>query len=73
MLSALAAGESSITGLSPGEDVAATSVIVGQLGAARRDEDGIAYIEGPDAGLHPAPPILTAATQARRCDLCAAS
>src|ERR1700677_3987482 len=54
MLSALAAGESSITGLSPGEDVAATSVIVGQLGAARRDGDGIIYIEGPGAGLHPA-------------------
>ncbi len=54
MLSALASGESSITGLSPGEDVAATSVIVGQLGAARHDGDGIIYIEGPEAGLHPA-------------------
>jgi 3-phosphoshikimate 1-carboxyvinyltransferase len=54
MLSALAAGESSITGLSPGQDVAATSVIVGQLGAARRDGDGIIYIEGPEAGLRPA-------------------
>ncbi|MFZ0768594.1 MAG: hypothetical protein WAM64_05175, partial [Acidimicrobiales bacterium] len=41
MLSALAAGESTITGLSPGDDVAATSVILAQLGATRLDEDGV--------------------------------
>ena len=48
MISALADGESSITGLSPGEDVAATSVIVEQLGATRYDEDGVAYLRGPE-------------------------
>ncbi len=54
MISALASGESSITGLSPGEDVAATSVILQQLGATRRDDEGVAYVRGPDDGLHPA-------------------
>jgi 3-phosphoshikimate 1-carboxyvinyltransferase len=53
MLSALASGESSITGLSPGEDVAATSEIVELLGASRRDDDGVVYITGPDDGLRP--------------------
>lgn len=53
MISALADGESSITGLSPGEDVAATSVIVEQLGATRYDEDGVAYLRGPKDGLRP--------------------
>lgn len=51
MISALASGESSISGLSPGEDVAATSAIVEQLGARRIDEDGVVLISGPDAGL----------------------
>jgi 3-phosphoshikimate 1-carboxyvinyltransferase len=51
MLSALAAGQSSITGLSPGDDVAATSVIITQLGATRRDEEGVAQVSGPDDGL----------------------
>jgi 3-phosphoshikimate 1-carboxyvinyltransferase len=54
MISALASGESSITGLSGGDDVAATSVILEQLGATRRDEDGVAYVRGPLEGLHPA-------------------
>jgi 3-phosphoshikimate 1-carboxyvinyltransferase len=54
MISALASGESSITGLSPGEDVAATSVILEQLGATRHDDDSVAYVRGPDGGLHPA-------------------
>lgn len=53
MISALASGESSITGLSPGEDVAATSVIIEQLGATRHDEDGVVYVRGPEGGLHP--------------------
>jgi 3-phosphoshikimate 1-carboxyvinyltransferase len=53
MLSALASGESTITGLSPGEDVAATSAIVVQLGATRRDEDGIVHLSGPLDGLRP--------------------
>jgi 3-phosphoshikimate 1-carboxyvinyltransferase len=52
MLSALAHGESTITGLSPGEDVAATSAIVQQLGATRRDDDGVVYLTGPSEGLH---------------------
>ena len=51
MLSALAAGESTIEGLSPGLDVAATSQIVVQLGATRRDENGVVALRGPDAGL----------------------
>jgi 3-phosphoshikimate 1-carboxyvinyltransferase len=51
MLSALAAGESTITGLSPGEDVAATSVILSQLGATRRDENGVVHVVGPKGGL----------------------
>lgn len=54
MISALASGDSSITGLSPGEDVAATSVIIERLGAIRHDEDGVAYVRGPAEGLHPA-------------------
>ena len=53
MLSALASGESTITNLSPGEDVDATSAIVVQLGATRRDEDGVAYVSGPERGLRP--------------------
>jgi 3-phosphoshikimate 1-carboxyvinyltransferase len=53
MISALAEGESSITGLSPGEDVAATSRIVQQLGATRRDEDGRVLVDGPANGLRP--------------------
>jgi 3-phosphoshikimate 1-carboxyvinyltransferase len=51
MLSALAAGASSITGLSPGDDVASTSTILQQLGARRIDEDGIAHVTGPADGL----------------------
>jgi 3-phosphoshikimate 1-carboxyvinyltransferase len=53
MISALAKGESTITGLSPGDDVAATGIILQQLGATRRDDDGIVYVTGPDEGLHP--------------------
>jgi 3-phosphoshikimate 1-carboxyvinyltransferase len=54
MISALARGESSITGLSHGEDVVATSLILEQLGATRHDEDGVAYMRGTEDGLHPA-------------------
>src|ERR1700739_4293921 len=54
MISALASGESSITGLSSGEDVAATGVILEQLGATRHEEDGVAYVRGPQDGLRPA-------------------
>jgi 3-phosphoshikimate 1-carboxyvinyltransferase len=51
MLSALAEGTSTITGLSPGEDVASTSAILVQLGATRLDEDGVAQVTGPADGL----------------------
>jgi 3-phosphoshikimate 1-carboxyvinyltransferase len=54
MISALAPGESSITGLSRGEDVAATSVILEQLGATCYEDDGVNFVRGPDDGLHPA-------------------
>jgi 3-phosphoshikimate 1-carboxyvinyltransferase len=51
MLSALAGGPSTIDGLSPGHDVACTSVIIEQLGAHRLDEGGRVTIEGPHEGL----------------------
>jgi 3-phosphoshikimate 1-carboxyvinyltransferase len=53
MISALAKGQSTITGLSPGDDVAATSVMLVELGATRVDEDGRVLLSGPDEGLHP--------------------
>ncbi len=52
MLSALAPGESTIEGLSPGLDVAATSQIMVQLGASRRDDAGIVHVTGPANDLH---------------------
>ncbi|MHB2027620.1 MAG: 3-phosphoshikimate 1-carboxyvinyltransferase [Acidimicrobiales bacterium] len=58
MLSALASGESTITGLSPGRDVAATSAIIEQLGALRQDHDGVVHVVGPDSGLHAATSML---------------
>lgn len=51
MISALAAGESVIEGLSPGEDVRSTSRILVQLGATRHDEEGRVVIVGPAEGL----------------------
>lgn len=51
MLSALAAGESTIEGLSPGLDVAATSDILVHLGARRHDDGGRVVVIGPDQGL----------------------
>jgi 3-phosphoshikimate 1-carboxyvinyltransferase len=51
MISALAAGESTIVGLSPGQDVAATSRIMEQLGAVRRDDANVATVTGPSGGL----------------------
>jgi 3-phosphoshikimate 1-carboxyvinyltransferase len=54
LLSALAAGESTITGASPGRDVAATRRVVEQLGA--RVEGGPTWrVDGPAEGLRPAP------------------
>jgi 3-phosphoshikimate 1-carboxyvinyltransferase len=52
ILSALASGQSTITGLSPGEDVRATSDIVEQLGATREVDEARVLITGPDEGLH---------------------
>ncbi|HEY5265465.1 MAG TPA: 3-phosphoshikimate 1-carboxyvinyltransferase [Acidimicrobiales bacterium] len=54
MLSALALGQSTITGLSKGEDVRSTSVILQQLGAVQELEDDLVLFSGPDEGLHPA-------------------
>lgn len=51
MISALAAGESTIAGLSPGKDVASTSRIVQQLGATLGVEDGLVLVNGPERGL----------------------
>lgn len=53
MLSALATGESTVEGLSPGLDVAATGEILQQLGARRRDDGDLVTIVGPDHGLRP--------------------
>jgi len=50
MVSALADGESTIRGLSPGRDVAATSQIMEQLGALR-ERDDVVTIVGPSEGL----------------------
>lgn len=51
MLGALASGQSTVTGLSPGEDVAATRVILEQLGARITNDEGLVRIVGPDSGL----------------------
>jgi 3-phosphoshikimate 1-carboxyvinyltransferase len=52
MVSALADGESTIGGLSPGRDVESTAQIMEQLGALRGERDGVVTIVGPSAGLH---------------------
>jgi 3-phosphoshikimate 1-carboxyvinyltransferase len=51
MLSALAAGTSTIAGLSQGEDVQATKQIMEQLGATTEAADGQLLVVGPDQGL----------------------
>jgi 3-phosphoshikimate 1-carboxyvinyltransferase len=51
MVSALAAGESRIVGLSSGLDVTSTSSIMQQLGATRDDDGGVTVIIGPVDGL----------------------
>ncbi len=51
MLSAMAAGESTIVGLSKGEDVESTSRIVCLLGAQRSDDGETVTIVGPESGL----------------------
>ena len=44
--SALASGDSTIVGLSPGLDVAATGSIMEQLGAGRNDEGNVTWVSG---------------------------
>jgi 3-phosphoshikimate 1-carboxyvinyltransferase len=51
MVSALADGESTIRGLSPGQDVAATARIMGQLGATITGDDDEVTVLGPSRGL----------------------
>jgi 3-phosphoshikimate 1-carboxyvinyltransferase len=51
MLSALAAGTSVVRGLSPGDDVRATAVIVAQLGADVDTDANVVTVRGPDEGL----------------------
>lgn len=51
ILSAIAAGESTIEGLSPGLDVRATAAIVGQLGATVTETHGRVTVIGPRPGL----------------------
>jgi 3-phosphoshikimate 1-carboxyvinyltransferase len=52
MVSALAEGESTIHGLSPGQDVVATARIMGQLGATLNAENALVTVVGPPGGLH---------------------
>ncbi len=52
MVSALADGDSTIRGLSPGLDVAATARIIEQLGASRVVNDDVVTVTGPRDGLH---------------------
>ncbi len=51
MISALASGDSTIVGLSPGLDVAATGSIMEQLGAGRNDEGNVTWVSGSRDGL----------------------
>jgi 3-phosphoshikimate 1-carboxyvinyltransferase len=51
MLGALAAGESTIVGLSKGHDVTSTSTILCQLGAERYEDGDTVTIVGPEPGL----------------------
>jgi 3-phosphoshikimate 1-carboxyvinyltransferase len=52
MVSALADGESTIRGLSPGQDVAATARIMEQLGASLTVDGDLVTVVGPSRGLH---------------------
>ncbi|HVB50769.1 MAG TPA: 3-phosphoshikimate 1-carboxyvinyltransferase [Acidimicrobiales bacterium] len=51
MLSALASGQSTITGLSTGDDVGATSAILQQLGAKEERDEDLVLFTGPAGGL----------------------
>jgi 3-phosphoshikimate 1-carboxyvinyltransferase len=52
MISALAAGESTVLGLSTGRDVASTAQIMQQLGATLNEYDGVITVVGSTDGLH---------------------
>ncbi len=52
MVSALASGESTIQGLSPGMDVRSTARIMEQLGATVNVRDEVVTVVGPSNGLH---------------------
>ena len=52
MLAALAEGTSTITGLSPGDDVARTAAAVAGLGAAVAVDGGLVRVEGGRSRLH---------------------
>jgi 3-phosphoshikimate 1-carboxyvinyltransferase len=54
LLAALAEGESTITGLSDGDDVHRTLMAIAALGADVADEDGTVRVTGGRARLHPA-------------------
>jgi 3-phosphoshikimate 1-carboxyvinyltransferase len=58
MVSALADGESTIRGLSPGLDVAATGQIMEQLGAVRSERDDVMAVTGPTRGLRASADVL---------------
>jgi 3-phosphoshikimate 1-carboxyvinyltransferase len=51
MISSLASGASTIEGLSPGQDVRATGVIMQQLGATIGQVGDTTFVDGPDEGL----------------------
>ena len=54
LLSALAEGRSTISGLSTGDDVARTARIVGQLGVRLEQQDGLLVVEGGRSQLRAA-------------------
>ncbi len=58
MLSALASGQSTVTGLSPGADVTATRVALERLGARCSDDDGLVRVVGPEGGLTASAEVL---------------
>jgi len=72
-VSALAEGESTIRGLSPGLDVAATAQIMEQLGATRSVRDDVVTIVGPSGGLHASDDALDCGNSGTTMRLCRGS
>ncbi|MFZ1063567.1 MAG: hypothetical protein WAN30_08865, partial [Acidimicrobiales bacterium] len=58
LISALANGDSTVEGLSPGEDVRATARIVAQLGAVVDEQGALVHVRGPSEGLRPSASAL---------------